>query len=425
MRVLYVARLFSGLESSLARGEWAPTGVPTIYKLIERLDKQAAALRVVLAQKDGHTTWAHARPRDVEMSGLRARVRVLPGAARFAPLPRFLAAALRELAHLAAIVRAVAAFRPDLVYVDHGNVWQGGLLARFWRVPVVFRVMGVYPFMRAALDGAGPAGALARWLYRSPFAAVVCTQDGSGAERWLDRALDPAVPRALLLNGIDPPPAAGRVPAELANLSAQAVVVASVGKLEPEKGALPFIRAFLEAAGREPRLHALVVGTGSERDAVAALVARAGAAARVTMVDRLAHADVMAALGRADIYVSLNRLGNLSNANLEAMRTGIATIIPRAQPDTGIDVATDALFPPDALWRIDGTDDREGLVAALLALAADPAGRARRAALVRAAAERFAWTWQARLDAECAILEAVAARRLPPGTHRPAKEHAA
>ena len=39
MRVLYVARLFSGLETSLLRGEWAPTGVPTIYKFIERLDR--------------------------------------------------------------------------------------------------------------------------------------------------------------------------------------------------------------------------------------------------------------------------------------------------------------------------------------------------------------------------------------------------
>jgi glycosyltransferase involved in cell wall biosynthesis len=416
MKVLYLARLFSGLESSLIRGVWAPTGVPTIYKFVELLDVRASALRLVLAQKDGHTIWTATKPREIAMSELRASVRVLPGAARFGFLPRVLAAALREFSHFAAVLLEIVKFRPDVVYVDHGNVWQGGLIARFSNIPVVFRVMGVYPAMRAALVGPSATDALLRWLYRSPFAAVVCTQDGSGVETWLDRALAPTVPRSIMLNGIDPPVAAS--PSEtVRGLPENACVVSFVGKLEPAKGAIQFIRAFLDAARLEPRLHALVIGTGSERDAIDKLVEHAGATARVTILDRVAHGEVLNALQRSDVYVSLNQLGNLSNANLEAMRVGVAMICPCAQPEVGIDVATDMLLPPDALWRIARTDDQEGLVAAMLALAADPAERARRAAAIRNAAKRFAWTWQARLDAEYAILEAVATGTTPPSGH--------
>ena len=37
MKVLVVARLFSGLAESLSRGRWEPSGVPAIYKLLEAL----------------------------------------------------------------------------------------------------------------------------------------------------------------------------------------------------------------------------------------------------------------------------------------------------------------------------------------------------------------------------------------------------
>jgi hypothetical protein len=48
---------------------------------------------------------------------------------------------------------------------------------------------------------------------------------------------------------------------------------------------------------------------------------------------------------RTRIYVSLNKLGNLSNANLESFMAGLCVVIPEADPTEGVDVATDALFP--------------------------------------------------------------------------------
>src|SRR5690606_36814161 len=134
----------------------------------------------------------------------------------------------------------------------------------------------------------------------------------------------------------------------LAALPKDRTIVTFLGKLEQEKGALEFADGFLRAWRQDPdRLHALVVGSGALAGPLRDRFAAAGAAGALTLVERLPHPQVMAALARADIYVSLNRLGNLSNANLEAMMSGKAMIFPRAQPATGIDVVTDKLVPPD------------------------------------------------------------------------------
>ena len=37
MKILYICRVFSGLSNSI-KEEWKPTGVPTIYKIIEKID---------------------------------------------------------------------------------------------------------------------------------------------------------------------------------------------------------------------------------------------------------------------------------------------------------------------------------------------------------------------------------------------------
>ena len=50
-KVLYVARLFSGLEVSLSSRDWNPTGVPTIYKVINEIDKEFNT-RFIFTAKD-------------------------------------------------------------------------------------------------------------------------------------------------------------------------------------------------------------------------------------------------------------------------------------------------------------------------------------------------------------------------------------
>ena len=48
MKILYICRIFSGLELSIKSRRWKPTGVPTIYKILEYFDKSEHKLQLVL-----------------------------------------------------------------------------------------------------------------------------------------------------------------------------------------------------------------------------------------------------------------------------------------------------------------------------------------------------------------------------------------
>ena len=56
MKILYATRLFSGLERSFIDKKWDPIGVPTIYKLIEELDK-SHNVRFIFSSKDWSNGW--------------------------------------------------------------------------------------------------------------------------------------------------------------------------------------------------------------------------------------------------------------------------------------------------------------------------------------------------------------------------------
>jgi len=268
--------------------------------------------------------------------------------------------------------------------------------------------MGIHGAMRAALVENRLVYKLLKWCYRAPFAAVVCTQDGTGVESWLARALDSKVPVRILVNGLDfePPsdPAWAPIPVPLEHTS-----VMFLGKLEHDKGIKPFVEAMISAIKARPDgLHAIVVGEGSQRESQIARVAAAGLSDNFTFIERLPHPQVASALRQADIYVSLNRLGNLSNANLEAMCTGCCMIIPRAQPEIGVDVATEEILPPDAALRIASADDVDGLAQAILHLSDAPQERQALGEKAAEAARRHIVTWDERVNTEIQLLREIA-----------------
>ena len=58
MKVLFVTRLFSGLESTAKSSKWKPTGVPTIYKIIERISNSPIQLTLIWTAKDIYSSWS-------------------------------------------------------------------------------------------------------------------------------------------------------------------------------------------------------------------------------------------------------------------------------------------------------------------------------------------------------------------------------
>lgn len=408
-RVLYVCRVFSGFETSLETGRWAPTGAPTIYRVMEALDRSGCDVSFVMPCKgigsDYRTSWTAPDDRAVSLEGLRAPVRVLASEHRYPTWLGRLRGPLTALRHIWRLWRSVRKERPDLIYVDRSNVVFGALVSRFTKIPVLLRVMGVYPSMWDTLRGATLADRVMRWAYRAPFALVICTQDGSGGEYWLPKALRAGVPFHMLLNGFDGNARSGDTDARLDAIPRDRTVVLFVGRFESIKGCEEFADAMLQlhAQGRRD-LHAVMIGTGRLHATVRERIAKAGAQAMFTFIDRLAHDQIPEAHRRAHIYVSLNRLGQLSNSNLEAMSMGACMIIPPAQLERGIDVATQEIIDDDAALRLPAKEQTAALAAAVGALADAPERREQLRANMRALAARVVKSWDDRVAEELALI---------------------
>jgi glycosyltransferase involved in cell wall biosynthesis len=352
MKILYATRLFTGLESSLSSKKWFPTGVPTIYKIIEELDKRGNTKFIFSVKDSGDgylSSWNYSKDELINIAGLNSQVKVLAGSKYFFSwLPRRVAFFFREIRQYICIIVEALRFKPDIIYCDHANVIVAALLARvYWKSDVVFRVMGVYPSMRESLKSKSLINKIYKWAYSSPFSLVICTQDGSGVESWLKQAISKDVKIEVILNGVDM--ADSRtidiIDTQLKKVPLDKKIILFIGKFEKYKGCYDFLNAFCLLIDKEvDEVHALMIGTGSEEISLKKIVKERKIEHRFSFISRLPHSQILAAHRISDVYVSMNHLGNLSNSNLEAIQSNICMVIASPQPKDGIDIITNKLL---------------------------------------------------------------------------------
>ncbi len=404
MRVLFLARLFAGLKPSLAAGDWKPAGVPAVYRLLEGLaqDPEIELMTMFcLKERDPRfvRSWRKSLPRIGETMLLPYR----------SPLgARRLDAGLTELDSGARIMSAAARHRPDIIYATYATLLPAALLARAGH-KVVLRFLGVVPHHREVASGRLP---LFRWLLRSPFAHVVSSEDGSDPAAVLPKLLRHGTPWSVRLNGCD-----ARLRAEEEATGAAAVAtggnqrptVLFLGRLEPYKGCLEFIDAALAVLAAAPgRANFIILGEGPLRPEMEARVKTAGREAAVQFLGSRPHAEVADRLAKADIYVSTNMYGNLSNANLEAIAGGCCLLLPTSDASVPLDTVTDRLIPVEIARRYDRSNLPASLAEALGALLDAPAEIAARRARTAALARGLIKPWAQSVAEDIALLKSIA-----------------
>ena len=167
--------------------------------------------------------------------------------------------------------------------------------------------------------------------------------------------------------------------------------VLTVGTVQPRKNYELLVRAFRAVAAAGP--HALVIagGRGWLSEGLTAEIARQGLAERVLLTGFVDDADLPALYAAADLFVFPSLYEGFGLPLLEAMACGVAVLSSDASslPEvaaTGGEPAARLLSP----------HDEAGWAAAMLALLADDAARARLVAAGLAQVERFRWGTAAR-----------------------------
>jgi glycosyltransferase involved in cell wall biosynthesis len=407
VRILFLARLFAGLKSGLAQGLWQPGGVPAIYRLIEGLaaDREVELLNVFCV-KEPDVRFTHSARRDIPVIGDTV---ILPYVEPLGARARRATAAWNEFSQTSRMLTLAARFKPDAVYANYTNILPAALLARAG-YRVVLRLMGVQSHHRDIAAGKAP---FFRWQMQSPFAHVVCTEDGSDPAALIPKLVNPGTSWTVRLNGCDAEPATDRrirVFKEERGLGARPVVM-FLGRLEPYKGAMEFIEAAIALLYQMPDgVDIVVVGDGPLRGQMEMRVRSAGLERRVQFTGAQPHAQVNLFLNAADIYVSTNMYGNLSNANLEAIAAGTCVVIPTSDSSLPLDTETDRLVPDHVAARYHRDRLPMSLAETLCRLLQSPDEIAARREQTKVLARHLIRPWSDVVASDIALLKSVAAR---------------
>jgi glycosyltransferase involved in cell wall biosynthesis len=421
MRLLFVFRLYSGFTTSIESGFWQPFGLPDVYKLLEGVSARGIAAQVVfLAREEVETEFVE----HLAFDNIDIDFRIIPAFR----LPDWMAVLIRPRRlrdRLARLYNDVCQFSrvlkhhgnrgaADLVYLDRRNIVLAALFKlKGW--PTVVRFHGVSNWNRHR----------STWLMllrqpfyyfalKAPFDLVLSSEDGSPAKPFFDRFLAPSTAYRVLLNGVDLDP--------VANDTAQSIrekyqfteswpILLYVSRLTADKGAWEFLDALIEVNRRCPRFYVVIVAGGSDPVWAKELLARAGLANRVAFERSLPHGEILTYFRQVDVFVSPNRLANLTNTVLESMAAGICIVMLGKDPVTHTDASTEALVPDDVVVRISRFSGVPGLVEAMVPLVEEISlidGVRKR---MQAFAGEFLHSWDERIVAEIELLECVAGYR--------------
>jgi len=281
----------------------------------------------------------------------------------------------RNAAALASLLALVHRIRPVLV---HGHSSVGGALGRMagatTRCPRVYTPHG--------LAQGRAAQAVERAL--GPLTDRMIAISESEADLVLARRLVPArrlvtIPNGIEVEGWVPPPATPDLRA-LLGIGPDAPLLGTISRLVPQKAPDRFTRLAATVLTARPDAHAVLIGDGPLRNAVAP--ARLPAA----VVDRFHHlptlAEAGATLGQLDVFVLTSRFEGCPYSALEAMRAGTPVVLTDVVGNREVvaDGRGGCLVPED---------DGMAMAAVVLELLADDSGRQALGATARDHVRRF------------------------------------
>ena len=295
------------------------------------------------------------------------------------------ASPVRDVRAVIDLVRVIRRERPGIVHTHTSKAgFVGRLAARLARVPAVIH----QPHGHIFYGYYGPARtrayiALERLAARWADRLVVLTD--RGAEEHLARGIGRAGQFATVPSGVPirrlRANAPGRAEARAAlGLDASTYVVAALGRLVAIKGFDLLVEALPAVVAALPATHALIVGDGPLRGALASRAAALGVSSHLTITG--VRSDVAAMLAAADVLVAPSRNEGMGRALVEAMALGVPVVAAAVGgiPAVVVDGECGRLMPPE---------NPPALARALIDLGGDPVSRRRLAEAACRRAELF------------------------------------
>ncbi|MFC1521620.1 glycosyltransferase family 4 protein [Elusimicrobiota bacterium] len=383
--------------------------MPAYYKLLEALNKEndVEALCLGKVGHDGIEIREVFRFSNLE----RIQFHIVPHR-KTRLFGRHLGNIANEILQLFYTFKVVFRERPDVIYVDRIHIVYGAILSVFFGKKVVVRLYGVASLLKRFRG-------LRKWLkepvrylsYKAPFSHVICTKDGSGARYFIEHFMNRNIPYEILLNGVDKDIKLASQVGQMNPLrqrygiAGDHKIILFVSRLDDRKGARRFADALCELAKKNKKFFAVVVGDGKLRKTLQEDTAKSDIKDHISFEGAVDHDAIYAYYSMADIYVSLNFLGNLCNTVLEAINAGKCIVTFKKDPLDHTDDDTEAFLAGNAVL-IDKRRIMEELPNVLEGLINDDSRiRSMEEGAVRSS--KMLPSWNERIEREIKLLERV------------------
>ncbi len=302
-------------------------------------------------------------------------------------------------------IRIASMIKPDIVYIHGlGHFIPGWLVSKLFKTKLIVRVYGVRDLYWRWNSIWFRFKEIRNYLtFKVPANYFIIAKDGTYGER-LARKLGVSSRRIKTWrNGVyfdmfDPNPGYKKEICRDFNIDPSSKIIISVGRLIPFKGVDRIVFAIPELFKREDKSILIIAGEGPQRKRLERFVEEHNIQNRVLFIGNLDHKKLARLLNVSDIFISLSRYSDCSNALWEAMVCGrcIVTIERESIKDIFTQGENAVLIPENNL---------EKLPLVLNTLLLDSELKNRLGSNVRLRSKEIFESWDDRIDKEIALLE--------------------
>jgi len=409
MKFLFVTRFFSGLIQSIENKKWDPSGIPAIYKLLEQINKNKTIFTEVLFLCKTKTESQNFRKiTKIILSELDINFYVVPFYG-FNIKNNTLSYIINDTVQLLYFIYRLVRFDYDLLYTDRINI-NFAFIGSLFKIPTVIRFLGIANLKLLINSVKHKLLSPLNYLcLKRKYDLVICSEDGSPARYFFEKCLNKKTPYIILLNGVEKTICNESISIrEKYHFVKNYPVFLFIGRNSNNKGVDEIIQTLIKLKSHSMFFYAIIICGGSDYKQIRNTIAEHSLSEYVRFVKFVPHKQISEFYKQADIFISLNKYGNLSNAVLEAMNEGTCVIMLGKDENDHTDESTEQLVPADVAIRIDRKNIVDELTNKLECFIFHPEKILTYSKRVKNYSKKLLWPWDERIEYEIAMLERVA-----------------
>ena len=400
MKILFVTSYYSALQKSIEEDSWNPTGMPAIVKLFEGLKKGNIDFEPFFIDRNSKNDEFY----QLKNKRFNNKVSVLKISKKFN---------IKYFQGIGKSYNSLLVFNKiketckdyDVIYVDRANIVTGAFFA-FLGKKVVLRLHGVTNFYenysKLHFRLMNPLKLL---CLKAPFEYIICSEDGSPGSQFLNKYTK-SDHKVTLLNGVDKLNKKESIKTLKRTylIPENMPVFLFLSRLSKDKGIIDFMDVICELQKSRVDFYTIIVGDGECYNEVKKTIKK-HSLKNVVLSGSVSHSNIYDYYQVSDIYISLNKIGNLSNTILEAVNTGKCIVTLSKSNKSLKDFSTYEFFNEAALY-VNRDNIKETLTKVMMNLIDTPKLIANKKKEVVKCQDKLI-TWNTRIEKEIKLLKAL------------------